>query len=67
MEEELNLLSGKIAAMTVLNRRLLAQNNQLKTQLADSERQVELAQERLDAAKIKVELALSRLPVVTDI
>jgi FtsZ-binding cell division protein ZapB len=56
MNEEINQLAARIAALTEFNRRLAAQNNHLKGQ----------AQERLESVRGKVENALSRLPMVAD-
>jgi regulator of replication initiation timing len=66
MNEEINQLAARIAALTEFNRRLAAQNNHLKGQLAEAERHYAQAQERLESVRGKVENALSRLPMVAD-
>jgi regulator of replication initiation timing len=66
MNEEINQLAARIAALTEFNRRLAAQNNHLKGQLAEAERHYAQAQERLELVRGKVENALSRLPMVAD-
>jgi type II secretory pathway component PulM len=66
MIDEINQLAAKISALTDINRRLASQNNHLKGELAESERQLELSLQRLDHVRGKVENALSRLPVLSD-
>jgi regulator of replication initiation timing len=64
MNDEINQLAAKLAKLTEFNRRLAAQNNHLKGELADSIRMCDLSQQKLAQARGKVEKALSRLPVV---
>jgi chromosome segregation ATPase len=66
MTDEINQLAAKIAALTDINRRLAAQNNHLKGELAQSEHLLDLSQQRLEQVRGKVENALSRLPVLSD-
>jgi hypothetical protein len=66
MTDEINQLAAKISALTDINRRLAAQNNHLKGELAESERLLDLSQVRLESVRAKVENALSRLPVLSD-
>jgi exonuclease VII small subunit len=66
MTDEINQLAAKISALTDINRRLASQNNHLKGELAESERLLDLCQQRLENVRGKVENALSRLPVLSD-
>jgi len=63
MEDELDRLTERAAAMLALSRRLIDENARLKAQLARVQSANVELERRMGEARSRVELALSRLPV----
>lgn len=62
MVNELNALESKIAQVASLCRALRAENNQLRQQLAAAEAEKKGLEERMNAARDRIELLAQQLP-----
>ncbi len=62
VEAEFNSLEGKVAQFVGLCERLRAENITLRQQLASAQNDAKRLNEKIDGARAKVELLLSRLP-----
>ena len=62
MEAEFNSLEAKVAQFVSLCERLRAENDDLKQQLAAARSDAKRLHEKIDAAKVRLEGLLSKMP-----
>jgi predicted nucleic acid-binding Zn-ribbon protein len=66
MEEEIQGLSERIKRLLATVRRLSDENVRLRRQLGESKSVCAELQQRMTDARVRVEAALSRLPLIVD-
>jgi hypothetical protein len=62
MQGELNILESKLAQLVQLTKRMRAENHQLRQDLAEALSHVRLNDDKINIAKSRIEIILSKLP-----